>query len=80
MPLDVNVGGQTAPFVDQGEVTAKRLALFVGSVAFLSFVLLLAVFRAPAVALSPFRGSARSTSPAEPRAPRSSRASRGRHR
>ena len=51
VPLDVKVGGQTASFVDQGEVTATRLPLFIGSVVFLSFLLLLAAFRAPVVAL-----------------------------
>ena len=49
--LDVNVGGATASFVDQGEVTAKRLPLFIGGVVGLSFLLLLTAFRAPVVAL-----------------------------
>ena len=49
--VDVKVGGQTAAFVDQGEVTADRLPLFIGAVVALSFLLLLAAFRAPVVAL-----------------------------
>ena len=49
--LDVKVGGATASFVDQGSVTADRLPLFVGGVVGLSFLLLVAAFRAPVVAL-----------------------------
>ena len=49
--LDVKVGGATASFIDQGEVTAQRLPLFVGGVVGLSFLLLVAAFRAPVVAL-----------------------------
>ena len=49
--LHVDVGGATASFVDQGEITAKRLPLFIGGVVGLSFLLLLAAFRAPVVAL-----------------------------
>ncbi|HEV2774663.1 MAG TPA: MMPL family transporter, partial [Solirubrobacteraceae bacterium] len=49
--VDVKVGGQTAAFVDQGEITAARLPLFIGAVVILSFLLLLATFRAPVVAL-----------------------------
>ena len=49
--LEANVGGATASFVDQGEVTAERLPLFVGGVVGLSFLLLVAAFRAPIVAL-----------------------------
>ena len=49
--VDVRVGGETASFVDQGEVTADRLPLFIGAVVTLSFLLLLAAFRAPVVAL-----------------------------
>ena len=49
--LDVKVGGATASFVDQGAVTADRLPLFVGGVVGLSFLLLVAAFRAPVVAL-----------------------------
>jgi RND superfamily putative drug exporter len=48
---DVEIGGTTAALVDQGEVTADRLPLFIGGVVGLSFLLLLAVFRAPLVAL-----------------------------
>ena len=43
----VDLGGQTAASVDQGTVTAQRLPLFIGAVIALSFVLLLAAFRAP---------------------------------
>jgi putative drug exporter of the RND superfamily len=49
--LDVKVGGATASFIDQGEVTAQRLPLFVGGVVGLSFLLLVAAFRAPVVAV-----------------------------
>jgi RND superfamily putative drug exporter len=49
--LDVKVGGATASFVDQGDVTAERLPLFVGGVVGLSFLLLVAAFRAPVVAV-----------------------------
>ena len=49
--VDVKVGGQTAAFVDQGETTAARLPLFIGAVVILSFLLLLATFRTPVVAL-----------------------------
>ena len=48
---DVLVGGQTASFVDQSDVTADRLPLFIGGVVGLSFLLLLVAFRAPLVAL-----------------------------
>jgi putative drug exporter of the RND superfamily len=47
----VLVGGATAAFVDQSDVTADRLPLFIGGVVGLSFLLLLAAFRAPLVAL-----------------------------
>jgi RND superfamily putative drug exporter len=49
--LHVDVGGETAAFVDQGEITAQRLPLFIGGVLGLSFLLLLAAFRAPVVAV-----------------------------
>ena len=49
--LNVDVGGATASFVDQGEITAKRLPLFIGGVVGLSFLLLLTAFRAPVVAV-----------------------------
>jgi RND superfamily putative drug exporter len=45
------VGGQTASFVDQSEITGDRLPLFIGGVVGLSFLLLLVAFRAPLVAL-----------------------------
>ncbi len=46
-----DVGGVTAAFVDQSETTAARLPLFIGAVLALSFLLLVAAFRAPLVAL-----------------------------
>ena len=48
---EAHVGGITAAFVDQSEQVADRLPLFIGAVVGLSFVLLLAAFRAPLVAL-----------------------------
>jgi putative drug exporter of the RND superfamily len=49
--LDVTIGGATASFTDQAAVTAERLPLFIGGVVGLSFLLLVATFRAPLVAL-----------------------------
>jgi RND superfamily putative drug exporter len=49
--LRVDVGGATASFVDQGAKTASSLPVFIGGVVGLSFLLLLAAFRAPVVAL-----------------------------
>jgi RND superfamily putative drug exporter len=49
--LHVDVGGATASFVDQGQKTAGQLPIFIGGVVGLSFLLLLAAFRAPVVAL-----------------------------
>jgi putative drug exporter of the RND superfamily len=49
--LHVDVGGATAATVDQGRATANRLPLFIGAVIGLSFLLLLAAFHAPIVAL-----------------------------
>jgi putative drug exporter of the RND superfamily len=49
--LDVKIGGATASFTDQSTVTAERLPLFIGGVVGLSFLLLVAAFRAPLVAL-----------------------------
>jgi RND superfamily putative drug exporter len=48
---DVLVGGETASLVDQSDVTADRLPLFIGGVVGLSFLLLLFAFRAPLIAL-----------------------------
>ena len=48
--LPVRLGGQTAASVDQSDVTASRLPLFIGGVVALSFLLLLAAFRAPLIA------------------------------
>jgi putative drug exporter of the RND superfamily len=49
--LDADIGGATASLADQSAVTAERLPLFIGGVVGLSFLLLVAAFRAPLVAL-----------------------------
>jgi RND superfamily putative drug exporter len=49
--LDAAIGGTTASLADQSAVTAKRLPLFIGGVVGLSFLLLVAAFRAPLVAV-----------------------------
>jgi RND superfamily putative drug exporter len=49
--LDAKVGGTTAAIVDQSATTAERLPLFIGAVVGLAFLLLVAAFRAPLVAL-----------------------------
>jgi RND superfamily putative drug exporter len=49
--VNVNVGGTTASFVDQGDATADRLPLFIGGVVVLSFLLLTLTFRSVTVAL-----------------------------
>jgi putative drug exporter of the RND superfamily len=49
--VDVKLGGDTATTVDQAEVTAGRLPLFIGAVVLLSFLLLWRAFRAPVIAL-----------------------------
>ena len=43
--LPVELGGQTAAFMDQSQATADRLPLFIGGVVGLSFLLLLFSFR-----------------------------------
>ena len=43
--LPVSVGGTTASFVDQGDVTQDRLPLFIGGVVILSIMLLTVTFR-----------------------------------
>ena len=48
--VHVDLGGRTAASVDQGSVTTRRLPLFIGAVLALSFLLLLAAFRAPVIA------------------------------
>jgi RND superfamily putative drug exporter len=48
--LTVVVGGITASYVDQTDSISARLPLFIGAVIFLSFLLLLAVFRSVLVA------------------------------
>jgi putative drug exporter of the RND superfamily len=49
--LSVHVGGQTAAFIDESELVSSRLPLFIGGVLGLSLLLILAVFRSPAIAL-----------------------------
>ena len=49
--VEVHLGGATAATVDQGDATLNRLPLFIGGVVILSFLLLLAAFRAPVVAI-----------------------------
>jgi len=51
LPAQVMVGGTTAAFVDQSELVAARLPLFIAGVVGLSFLLLLAAFRSPLIAL-----------------------------
>ena len=51
LPENVMVGGTTAAFVDQSELVAARLPLFIAGVVGLSFLLLLAAFRSPLIAL-----------------------------
>jgi len=51
LPPEVMVGGTTAAFVDQSELVAARLPLFIAGVVGLSFLLLLAAFRSPLIAL-----------------------------
>jgi RND superfamily putative drug exporter len=49
--LKADIGGTTASLTDQSQVTAQRLPLFIGGVVGLSFLLLVAAFRAPLVAV-----------------------------
>jgi putative drug exporter of the RND superfamily len=49
--LTVHVGGQTAAFIDEGALVADRLPLFFAGVLGLSMLLMLVVFRSPALAL-----------------------------
>jgi RND superfamily putative drug exporter len=49
--LTVHVGGQTAAFIDESELVSSRLPLFIAGVLGLSLLLILAVFRSPAIAL-----------------------------
>jgi RND superfamily putative drug exporter len=49
--LTADIGGATASLTDQSTVTAQRLPLFIGGVVGLSFLLLVAAFRAPIVAV-----------------------------
>jgi RND superfamily putative drug exporter len=46
----VYVGGATATFVDQSDLVARRLPLFIAGVLGLSFLLLLSAFRSPLIA------------------------------
>jgi putative drug exporter of the RND superfamily len=50
-PTGVHVGGLTSAFVDQSDYVAGRIPVFIGGVVVLSFLLLLAAFRAPVIAL-----------------------------
>jgi putative drug exporter of the RND superfamily len=50
-PEGVHVGGLTAAVVDQSDLLADRIPVFIGGVLLLSFVLLLVAFRAPVIAL-----------------------------
>jgi putative drug exporter of the RND superfamily len=49
--VTVAVGGATAAFVDQSDLVARRLPLFIVGVVGLSFLLLLSAFRSPLIAL-----------------------------
>jgi RND superfamily putative drug exporter len=49
--ISADIGGTTASLTDQSAVTAERLPLFIGGVVGLSFLLLVAAFRAPLVAV-----------------------------
>jgi RND superfamily putative drug exporter len=49
--LTVYVGGQTAAFIDEGDLVADRLPLFFAGVLGLSMLLMLVVFRSPALAV-----------------------------
>jgi RND superfamily putative drug exporter len=49
--VTVRVGGATAGFVDQSDLVARRLPLFIAGVVGLSFLLLLSAFRSPLIAL-----------------------------
>jgi putative drug exporter of the RND superfamily len=49
--LTVYVGGQTAAFIDEGDLVADRLPLFFAGVLGLSMLLMLVVFRSPALAI-----------------------------
>jgi putative drug exporter of the RND superfamily len=49
--VTVDVGGATAGFVDQSELVASRLPLFIAGVVGLSFLLLLSAFRSPLIAM-----------------------------
>jgi RND superfamily putative drug exporter len=49
--MSVYVGGQTAAVIDASDAVSDRLPLFVGGVVGLSLLLILAIFRSPALAL-----------------------------
>ena len=51
LPPGVMVGGTGAALVDQSELVAGRLPLFIGGVLVMSFLLLLCAFRSPLIAL-----------------------------
>jgi putative drug exporter of the RND superfamily len=49
--IEPHVGGLTASFIDQSDLMASRLPLFIGGVLAISLLLLLVAFRAPVIAL-----------------------------
>jgi len=49
--IDAKVGGVTAALEDQSEYMKGRMPLFIGSVLFLSFLLLLVAFHSPLISL-----------------------------
>ncbi len=49
--LEIQLGGLTASVVDQSDVVRSRLPLLIGAVVGLSFLVLLAAFRSPLIAL-----------------------------
>ena len=53
--MDVDVGGLTASVVDQSDLVGSRLPLLIGAVVGLSFLVLLAAFRSPLIALKAAR-------------------------
>ncbi len=50
-PMRAYVGGVSASFIDQSDLVAGRLPVFIGGVIALSFLLLLIAFRAPVIAV-----------------------------
>lgn len=48
---EAHIGGLTASFIDQSDVMAARLPVFIGGVVLISLLLLLVAFRAPVIAV-----------------------------